>query len=174
LLVPIGEVEEATLETLGQSLAQVFGSRIEIGDRVLLPQSRDPRRGQYLASTLLALIPSPASGNRALGVVDVDLYAPGLNFVFGQADIAGKRAVISLRRLRQEFYGLPRDATLFMERSLKEAVHELGHTYGLRHCPNPGCVMHFSNSLGDTDIKGSDFCTVCQEKVGQDTQPGVL
>ena len=84
LLVPIGEVEEATLETLGQSLAQVFGSRIEIGDRVLLAQSGDPRRGQYRASTLLALVPSSASGNRALGVVDVDIFAPGLNFAFGQ------------------------------------------------------------------------------------------
>ncbi|MBL7119780.1 MAG: hypothetical protein ISS53_03750 [Dehalococcoidia bacterium] len=84
LLVPIAEVEKAILETLGQSLAQVFGSRIEIGDRVLLPQSGDPRRGQYRAYALLALVPSPASGNRALGVVDVDLYAPGLNFVFGQ------------------------------------------------------------------------------------------
>ena len=169
LLIPIGEVEAASLEILRQSLAEVFGSGIQMGGRVLLPQQGwDPDRGQYLASALLALVPSPAWGNRALGVVDVDLFAPGLNFVFGQADIAAKRAIISLRRLRQEFYGLPRDETLFMERSLKEAVHELGHTYGIGHCPDHSCVMHFSNSLGDTDMKGWNFCAVCQEKVRQE------
>ena len=64
-------------------------------------------------------------------MVDADICAPGLNFVFGEADIARKRALISLQRLRQEFYGLPRDENLFRERALKEAVHELGHIMDL-------------------------------------------
>jgi len=117
---------------------------------------------------LLAELPSlPSSGDRVLGVVDVDIFAPGLNFVFGQADISGKRALISLQRLRQEFYGLPRDESVFGERVLKEAVHEVGHTYGLRHCPDPTCVMHFSNSLPDTDLKGCNLCLICQEKISR-------
>ena len=168
VLIPIGEVVEATLETLRQPLAQVFGQRIKIGDRMPLPrESWQQSRRQYLASMLLVLIPLPDSANRALGVVDVDIFAPGLNFVFGQADVAGKRALISLQRLRQEFYGLPRDEDLFLERMLKEAVHELGHTYGLGHCPDPTCVIHFSNSLRDTDIKGWNLCSFCQGKVGR-------
>ena len=108
---------------------------------------------------LLAELPSPpGSGDRVLGLVDMDIFAHELNFVFGEADVAGGKALISLKRLRQEFYGLPKNENLFRERALKEAVHELGHTYGLRHCPNPACVMHFSNSLHDTDLKGWDFC----------------
>jgi len=170
VLIPIGEVEEATLEALRQLLEEIFSQRTQIGNGLQLPRgSWNQHRGQHLATMLLALIHPPGANGRALGVVDVDIFAPGLNFVFGEADIAGKRALISLQRLRQEFYGLPRDENLFRERALKEAVHELGHTYGLRHCPDPTCVMHFSNSLGDTDLKGWKFCSVCQEKVSRKT-----
>ena len=169
VLIPIGNGDEVILEALRHPLEEVFGQRAQIGDSIALPQeSWDQQRGQHLASFLLAELPSlPYSGDRVLGVVDVDIFAPGLNFVFGQADISGKRALISLQRLRQEFYGLPRDENVFRERALKEAVHELGHTYGLRHCPDPTCVMHFSNSLPDTDLKGWNFCPVCQEKVSR-------
>ncbi len=103
--------------------------------------------------------------HRLLRLLDQDCYAPGLNFVFGQAMAGGRDAVVALPRLRQEFYGLPEDEMLFQERAIKEAVHELGHTYGLGHCPNPRCVMHFSNSLADTDIKGATFCEKCRAEL---------
>jgi archaemetzincin len=90
---------------------------------------------------------------KILGVVDIDLYAPGLNFVFGEADMNSGVAIISLCRLRPEHYGLPPDESLFLERVIKEAIHELGHTYGLGHCHNSRCVVYFSNSLPDTDRK---------------------
>jgi archaemetzincin len=64
-------------------------------------------------------------------MVDHDLFVPELNFVFGQA--SPKAAVISLTRLRHPFYHLPEDQTLFHQRILTEAVHELEHTHGLGH-----------------------------------------
>ena len=166
MLVSIGEVEESSIEALRKSLAEIFNQRIQIGDSITLTtDSWNQPRGQHLASKLLARLPSsPQLGDRVLGVADVDIFAPGLNFVFGEADIIERRALISLQRLRQEFYSLPQDKKLFRERSLKEAVHELGHTYGLSHCLNSTCVMYFSNSLRDTDVKGWDFCPDCQEK----------
>lgn len=168
-LVPIGNVDKGFLEALRPRLEEVFGQRTRVGDRMALPPggwNRD--RSQHLASSLLAVLSSlPRSGDRVLGVVDVDIFAPGLNFVFGQADITGKRALISLQRLRQEFYGLPQDENLFQQRALKEVVHELGHTYELGHCPDRICVMHFSNSLPDTDLKGWKFCSICKEKVSR-------
>ncbi len=167
-MVPIGEVDKSILETLGQPLTEAFGQRSHVEDGIKLPQeSWDQRRGQCLASTLLAELPPPNPGDRIFGVVDVDIFAPGLNFVFGEADIAGRKALISLVRLRQEFYGLPKNENIFQKRAVKEAVHELGHTYGLKHCPNPTCVMHFSNSLHDTDVKGWDFCPTCKVRLSQ-------
>ncbi len=168
-LVPIGEVERSTLETLRQPLTEAFGQRISVGDSIELTKgSWNQRCGQHVASMLLGGLPSPPSlGDRVLGVVDGDIFAPGLNFVFGEPDIAGRRALISLPRLRQEFYCLPKNENLFQERVLKEAVHELGHTYGFKHCPEPSCVMHFPNSLPDTDLKGWHFCPACNKKAGQ-------
>lgn len=169
VLIPIGNIDSATLEALRHPLQDVFGQRMKIGDSIALPrESWNEQRGQYLASQLLAELPSLShTGDRVLGVVDVDIFAPGLNFVFGEADIAKKRALISLDRLRQGFHDLPQDENLFQKRVLKEAVHELGHTYGLGHCPEPTCVMYFSNSLYDTDLKGWNFCSICQGKLSQ-------
>lgn len=166
LLIPIGEVNEASIKTLNQALEEIFGQETQIGESIALPQeSWNQRRGQYIASKLLARLPFPSSlSDRVLGIADVDVFASGLNFVFGEADIARRTAFISLWRLRQEFYCLPQNQSLFRERTLKEAVHELGHTYGLGHCPDSTCVMYFSNSLRDTDIKGWDFCPNCKEK----------
>ena len=78
-----------------------------------------------------------------------------------------RAAVISLARLYPEFYGQPRDPGRFKERAINEAVHELGHLLGLGHCPDPACVMAFSNSLADTDRKGPGFCQPCREKLGK-------
>lgn len=168
-IIPIGNTDRATLETPRQALEAVFSQRAHIGDTMALPrESWNQHRSQHLAPRLLAELRSPSGpGDRALGVADVDVFAPGLNFVFGEADISGRKAIISLKRLRQEFYRLPGNEKLFHERTVKEAVHELGHTYGLKHCPNPACVMHFSNSLRDTDVKGWDFCSACRARLNQ-------
>ena len=113
----------------------------------------------------IGLTPIGRIDNQMLGIADVDLYVPGLNFVFGQAEPPGKAALISLRGLRQEFYGLPPDKELFAKRAIKEAVHELGHTYSLGHCRDARCVMYFSNSLWDTDRKLALLCDDCRNKL---------
>ncbi|MCC6042340.1 MAG: archaemetzincin family Zn-dependent metalloprotease [Candidatus Verstraetearchaeota archaeon] len=99
---------------------------------------------------------------RVVGVADVDAYVLGLNFVFGEALLGGPVAAVYLARLRPEFYGKAPNWELFLERACKEVVHELGHTFGLRHCSNPKCVMHFSNTIFDTDFKDVLYCLRCQ------------
>ncbi len=93
-----------------------------------------------------------------LAVTEVDLYAGDLNFVFGIAQPSGRACVISLFRL-----SLDADEERFRGRALKEAMHELGHTFGLGHCADPGCVMWFSNTLEETDRKGATYCPRCAE-----------
>jgi archaemetzincin len=104
---------------------------------------------------------------KILGICNFDAYSSGLNFVFGQASLTGGVATIYLPRLRQEFYGLGTNKSLFIERLLKEATHEVGHAFGLNHCPKQSCVMYFSNSLVDTDRKAKDFCNMCSNKLHQ-------
>ena len=104
-----------------------------------------------------------------LGIADEDLYVNGLNFVFGEAELGGCYAIISLARLHQSFYGLPENESILTERIVKEAIHEIGHVYGLGHCPDPDCVMHFSNCLEDTDIKGVDYCQSCEREIDKFT-----
>ncbi len=167
VLVPIGKTDPAILANLKNDLAEVFKKRVEIDEPLPEPDyAFNGERNQYLSTAILKELLSQKiskANSKVLGVVDQDLFVPQLNFVFGEA--SQQAAVISLTRLRQEFYGLPADENLFRKRVLTEAVHELGHTYGLNHCPNLHCVMFFSNTLADTDRKGFNFCPLCQKKL---------
>lgn len=164
LLVPIGAVEADLPDWLAGELGAALGLTVGVGEALPLPEyGYDTRRRQYRGDAMLAALRTvPGPAERVLGLTDVDCYAPGLNFIFGQAIAHGREAFVALPRLRQSFYGLPDDPALFRQRVLKEAIHELGHTWGLGHCPDRRCVMHFSNTLHDTDVKGPDFCPRCR------------
>ena len=94
-----------------------------------------------------------------MAVTEKDLFVEERNFVFGLASEHERSAIISVYRLKD------REDKVYLERAVKEAVHEIGHLKGLDHCPDQKCVMHFSNSLQDTDIKGKVFCPKCREKL---------
>ena len=171
ILRPLTTIDSHILEILKQSLQQTFNCPVEVKVLTLsLNFAYDSKRKQYLATQLLDSLRSfnMEPGERCLGIVDIDLYAPGLNFVFGEADISSGVALISLYHLKPERYGLPQDERLFQDRAIKEAVHELGHTYHLSHCQDVNCVMHFSNSLADTDIKRTGFCGKCQQRLKEE------
>jgi archaemetzincin len=169
-LKPIGEIDKHLLEDLQGVLVRVFGCPVEIAAHLdIAKRAYTKGRGQYRASSMLDSMKASgvAPEEKVLGIADVDLYAPEraeLNFVFGQAEPGSGVAVISLSRLRQE---LPPDPQLFLKRAAKEAVHELGHTFGLGHCTKNKCVMHFSNTLHDTDVKEMTFCSQCHPKLIQ-------
>ena len=168
-LVPFGSVDEFILKSLDKRLEKTFNSEVERSQKMKLPKDAfSPTRNQYYCPHFLDGLRRqihPGPRDKVLGITDVDLYVHGLNFVFGQAELNGRFAVISLARLRQSFYGLAENKDLFTERAIKEAVHELGHTFGLEHCSDPECVMHFSNSLMDTDRKKASFCPRCLKEL---------
>jgi len=168
LIVPIGPLDSETLANLGSALGAVFHLPVKTGETLPIPsEAYDGRRRQYHSSLILDMLKPLRSPDvyRVLGVIDEDLYVHGLNFVFGEADIGKGVAIISLARLREEFFGCPPDRKLYLERTVKEAIHELGHTFELGHCPDSHCIMCFSNSMEDTDRKGPAFCPICRRKL---------
>ena len=167
-LVPVGRVDQALLEPLAEGLTRRLRVACSLQPDGLEPEfAFNPLRRQYHSTEVLKkLMLRPAGDSwKVLGVAEVDLYIPVLTFVFGEAQLNDGRAVVSTHRLRQEFYGLPPDPELLAERLLKESLHELGHTYGLRHCPDYECVMSASNGVERIDLKQAEFCAACAQTI---------
>jgi len=157
---PVGDQDVTVLDRVAEEIEAAFDLPVLKLKSLRLPEyALNASRGQYHSTKILRALLShvPHDALRMLGVTDVDLFVPRLNFVFGEAALDGRVAVISLYRLRPEFYGEPPDEDIFLRRAVKEAIHELGHTFGLKHCPNPKCVMYFSNNIKDTDRKAARF-----------------
>lgn len=163
-LVPLDHGSIETVRRLSNSLSEVLGldPRVRKGGAVVPREAFNPMRRQHNASSIVSSFEGSEAGFLLL-VTDLDLYTSGLNFCFGLAHRL--TAIISLHRLRPEFYGETRDHSLLLRRAEKEAVHEICHLIGLRHCRDPLCVMHFSNQIGETDIKRKWPCKACLEKI---------
>jgi archaemetzincin len=160
----MGSVEPEIFVTVNIAVREAFG--LTCTSPTVLPEpdyAVDTARNQYNSVLVLRTLLKIADHEtfRLLAVTEKDLFIPMLSFVFGQAQVSGKTAVVSLARLRQEFYGLPANHQLLLSRAAKEAVHELGHTFGLIHCPDLSCPMSLSNSIRQVDAKNSGFCHDC-------------
>jgi archaemetzincin len=162
-LLPVSDLDPAHLHTVAPKLARTFRAQCRI-----LPESldasfaHDARRDQFHSTAILQALQPLANGSRVLAVTSLDLFVPVLTFVFGEAQLAGNCAVVSMHRLREEVYGLPPNPELLQERLFKEAVHELGHTFGLRHCDDWRCVMTSSHAVEWLDVKDAEFCGICR------------
>jgi archaemetzincin len=158
---PVGDVPREVIEELLPVLSEAFRCRAVAAPPVALSAAaRDPSRGQYLSNVFLDSLAAARrpEWERLLGVTDVDLYVPELNFVFGQGDSRRGVAVFSIARLRSPDRGEPVTSERFARRAATEAIHELGHAYGLAHCSRRDCVMWFSNTLAESEQKGPRFC----------------
>ena len=157
------------LEHLAASLVRTFRTSCQIRPETLdVSFALDEGRRQYHSTAIIQRLERMADPDaRVLGVTPCDLFVPVLTFVFGEAQLDGNCAVVSTARLHEEFYGLPARADLVRERLVKEASHELGHTFGLRHCSDWRCVMASSHAVERLDVKGAEFCAACQRPVVQ-------
>jgi archaemetzincin len=155
------------LEYLAAALARTFRTPCQIRPETFdLSFALDAGRQQYYSTAIIQRLERAVNPDvRVLGVTASDLYVPVLTFVFGEAQLDGNCAVVSTARLKEEFYGLPPRPDMVRERLLKEAAHELGHTFGLRHCANWRCVMTSSHAVERLDVKGAEFCGACRKSI---------
>lgn len=163
-LTPLGAPPAEVLQDIGGAVVRTFGCEVRTTATIAEPQHAfDARRGQWASAEMLKtlLAQSPAEAAWVLGITERDLYVPVLSFVFGQAQLRGRAAVVSLARLRPESYGMPPDAELLAERAVKEALHELGHVFGLVHCLDRSCPMSLSVGLNEIDAKTAEPCPSC-------------
>jgi archaemetzincin len=160
---PLEEQSLFLLDELAAELARIFRVSCRVETRPLDPSfAFEPARGQYYSTAILErLAPAATDGTRILAITHFDLYVPVLTFVYGEAQLRGPAAVVSTFRLREEYYGLPSNESLLMKRVTKEAVHELGHTCGLRHCPDWRCAMASTHSIERLDLKDPTLCPSC-------------
>ena len=168
-IVSVGQVQADVLEYLTFVISSSFGVRCEVQDLQLdARRFYNAKRRQFDSNQILQqLTELGLSDCKVLGVTELDLFVPIFTFVFGLAQAGGNAALMSTCRLHQQFYGLPEDNELFLLRCEKEAAHELGHAHGLAHCPSYECVMHFSNSIEQVDLKSATFCGSCSVLVRQ-------
>jgi archaemetzincin len=166
-LIPLSHECRAWLEPLAAALASTFRAPCRIGREAFdVSFALDAERQQYWSTAILQRLSNISDpGERVLGVTACDLYVPVLTFVFGEAQLDGNCALVSTARLNEEFYGMPPREDLVRERLIKEAVHELGHTFGLRHCSNWQCVMSSSHAVERLDVKEAGFCGTCRKTV---------
>jgi len=165
-LIPLADFDHSLMTHLSRAVENELKTKVFVG-RIHLETARyfDPDRRQYNADALLRQVYDSRNlfmDTKVIGLLDVDLFIPILTYIFGQAFLGGEAAIASAFRLRNERYGLPHNENLFRSRLVKEVLHELGHTFGLKHCINPECVMRSSTYVEDIDQKSATFCSACR------------
>lgn len=173
-LLALGSADNRLVQELISPLQETFSVPVDTAHHdVNVEQFYDLSRCQYNSTDILlhlrdnspgspnALPAGTAADAKYLAVLSHDLFIPILTYVFGEAELGGDVAVVSYHRLQNEVYGLAPNPHLLFERLRKEAVHEVGHTFGLVHCSLQECVMHTSTYVEDIDLKGSSFCPAC-------------
>lgn len=156
-------------EMLVDQISEELKNQLRIVTDAHLPlgvpkEFRDSYRDQYSAEGILKFLNQSIQG-KVLAITDSDIFVESMNFAYGQAQMNGSSGVLSTFRLRPEFYRKRPDNSILIERATKEAVHEVGHMLGLKHCLNEKCVMNFSPTIFNFDKKSKYFCDECKVKL---------
>ena len=164
IISPLGDIDDLLLKTIRMQIDRIFAFGTEI--RPLLKSiefAHDTERDQYYSTQILQRLDelAPSHALKVLAVVQGDLFIPILTHVYGEAQLGGRSCVVSTHRLG---LNLPPSGHLqtYQDRISKETIHELAHTFSLRHCKDRACIMHYCRSIRDVDQKSHQLCRYCR------------
>ncbi len=163
IVSPIGCLDLKSLTPISSEIHRIFGFETVIKPLIEdLNFAFDPTRKQHFSTKILDKLAEciPAEGVKIIAITEVDLFIPILTYVFGEAQLGGKACIISTYRLKESYHTMD-SRQIYQERMVKEAIHELGHTFNLRHCKDPKCIMHYCRSIDDVDHKADQLCRYC-------------
>ncbi|MBI5572672.1 MAG: archaemetzincin family Zn-dependent metalloprotease [Desulfomonile tiedjei] len=164
-VVPLGKVGPDVIRVVSDSLQGILRVPVDVEEETIIPQDAFMEgRNQYNAMTVIKFLANdrPHKSLKVLGVTQKDLCNPILTYVFGEAYMGGSAAVMSCHRLYTDQTGEPVSREQFLDRVVKVALHEIGHTFNIAHCHTDRCVMRASNSLMDLDSKLNYLCPYCE------------
>lgn len=164
IISPIGINDPYLIETVGKRILDIF--RYPVTSCSLLDDIEfafSHERKQYNSTVILEKLSgiAPDDSLKIIAICEKDLFIPILTYVFGEAQLRGRSCIVSTYRLK-DTAAFINPESVFADRVIKEAVHELGHTFNIRHCPDEACVMHYCRSLNDVDNKDTGMCRYCR------------
>jgi archaemetzincin len=164
VIAPIGDFDPQLLTEVGSQIHRVFRCAPQVGPILAdVAFAFDTGREQYHSTPILQRLAeaAPPGALKVLALTDVDLFIPILTHVYGEAQLGGIACIVSTYRLNSGA-GTRHFTETGARRVVKEAIHELGHTFKLRHCPDAACIMHYCRSEADVDRKSNDLCRYCR------------
>jgi archaemetzincin len=151
------------LSVVAAHIQALMGLNTDIGPERPKPDyAYQHGRRQYDTSKIIKALSSDTSRvPLSLGITRYDICTPILSFVYGESQLGGRSALISLYRITDEKI----DVTC--TRAAKIGLHEVGHLLGIGHCRTGDCLMCFSSTLDKLDQLKLWFCDACTYEISR-------
>jgi len=170
-LVPLGAVPPETIDATVQGLREHAPVAVVVeASRTPPDRAKSPRKGAWQASVLLDWLDglSIGGGGKVMALTEAEMVTRKGNHptwgILGMGSIDGRCSVISTYRMRRRWENGGAPESLVRERLWKIAIHELGHTLGLEHCPVRGCLMEDGHGTVQTVDRGRALCADCARR----------